>query len=164
MAEIALHSITLRTLEETCEFGRILAEEATLLHPIPVLLLHGPLGCGKTSLIRALVEALPGSDAAEISSPSFTVCNHYPTSPPVLHCDLYRCAGAVPDELFEALDQAGTLTAVEWAEYLRTVDRPEEYLDILLKSCKETRLLTLRAHGRNAEQLLRQLLLRGLGS
>ncbi|MDD4702171.1 MAG: tRNA (adenosine(37)-N6)-threonylcarbamoyltransferase complex ATPase subunit type 1 TsaE, partial [Desulfovibrio sp.] len=100
---------------------------------------------------------LPGGSEAEVASPSFTLCNHYPTEPPIVHCDLYRCAGTVPEELFEALDNPKILNIIEWSAYLQKQDRPEEYLDIDLKSCEEVRLLTLQACGPCAEALLRYL-------
>ena len=78
---------------------------AATLSGIAALLLRGPLGSGKTTLTRALVEALPGGDQAEVASPSFTLCNYYPTTPPVMHCDLYRSPGSLPDEIAEGLDK-----------------------------------------------------------
>ncbi|MBQ9406189.1 MAG: tRNA (adenosine(37)-N6)-threonylcarbamoyltransferase complex ATPase subunit type 1 TsaE [Desulfovibrio sp.] len=122
------------------------------------LLLRGPLGSGKTTLTRALVEALPGGYVAEPASPTFTLCNRYPTSPPVLHCDLYRCPGNPADEILDGLDDPHILTVVEWAEYLPAVFFPQDYLDIAMQACEELRLLTLYACGPHATALQRQLL------
>lgn len=124
---------------------------------VRALLLRGPLGSGKTTLTSALVQALPGGEAAEVASPSFTLCNHYPTTPPVLHCDLYRSTGALPDEILDGLENPAILTIVEWAEYLPPADWPEEILDISLQACEEKRLLALEAHGSSAMTLLRAL-------
>ena len=55
-----------------------------------VLLLRGGLGSGKTTLVRGLVEALPGGGDAEVASPSFNIVNVYPTRPETYHLDLYR--------------------------------------------------------------------------
>ncbi len=57
---------------------------------IRALYLRGTLGSGKTTLTRGLVAALPGGEDAEVASPSFTLCNIYPTRPALLHADLYR--------------------------------------------------------------------------
>lgn len=148
--------IVLRNREETRRMGQWLAAHLPD-SGVRALLLRGPLGSGKTTLTSALVQALPGGDAAEVSSPSFTLCNHYPTTPPVLHCDLYRSAGGLPDEILDGLENPAVLTVVEWAEYLPQADHPEEILDISLQACEESRLLTLQAHGSRAAALLQAL-------
>ena len=72
----------------------------------------------------------------------------------MLHCDLYRSVGGLPDEILEGLEDPAVLTVVEWAEYLSPADLPEEILDISLKACEKNRLLTLQAHGSSAAKLL----------
>ena len=70
------------------QLGRVLneqyAEGGERVHSI---LFYGDLGSGKTTFTRGLIEALPGGENAEVSSPSFTLCNSYPTTPSVIHCD-----------------------------------------------------------------------------
>ena len=151
MAQITLHDLT-----ETGRFGAIMAEGISLCG-IAALLLRGPLGSGKTTMTRALVEALPGGDQAEVASPSFTLCNYYPTTPPVMHCDLYRSPGSLPDEIAEGLDRPEIFSVLEWSEYLPEAEMPQNYLDISLQPCEESRLLTLQAHGPVADGLLRHL-------
>ncbi|MEG2172500.1 MAG: tRNA (adenosine(37)-N6)-threonylcarbamoyltransferase complex ATPase subunit type 1 TsaE [Desulfovibrionaceae bacterium] len=146
-------TFTLTSLEETTTLARRLING--LLHEpkVRTLLLRGPLGSGKTTLTRALVSQLAGKEQAEISSPSFTVCNHYPTTPPVLHCDLYRVGSRLPDELFEAWENTGAdrpWVIIEWAEYILEHDLPQEYLDILLQPCQEIRSVTVEPHGPRA--------------
>lgn len=153
---LTIHSTS---LEHTAALGRALA--AALIHsPVRALLLRGDLGSGKTTLTRALVEALPGGTEAEICSPSFTICNQYPTQPHVLHCDLYRCPQSPPDDVLDALDDTDgmdVLTIIEWANFLPSSALPQEYLDITLQTCKNNHSLTLQAHGAAAEMLLRGL-------
>lgn len=149
--------LILRSLGDTRRVGALLAQAILELGPLP-LFLRGALGSGKTTLARALVTALPGSEDAEVASPSFTLCNAYPTRPPVLHCDLYRCPGAAPDELLDALEDTGSLVLLEWAEYLPEANHPRQWLDIALQPCETGRLLALAAHGAEAEALLRRLL------
>ena len=161
-------TLKLPDLDATARFGQALARLLTQAAepgghapaPAPLgpvvhcVLLRGDLGSGKTTLTRALVQALPGGDVAEVSSPSFTLCNAYPTTPPVLHCDLYRTESAFPDELWDALDDRGTLTLMEWGEFAPAAALPEDYLDIRLETCDAERLATVEPHGDVARRLV----------
>lgn len=100
---------------------------------------------------------LPGGENAEVSSPSFTLCNSYPTTPSVIHCDLYRSEGALPDEVDEALDTESGLVLVEWAERIAAENLPPKRLDILFQVCKNNRLVTLSPYGKAAHCVLQKL-------
>ena len=144
--------------EDTAALGKFLADRILEDGPFDILM-TGALGCGKTTLSGAIVANLPGGDQAEISSPSFTIMNSYPTDPPVLHCDLYRCGDApLPDEIADALDDPGTVVLVEWADYLQPRDYPPDFLaltfDIETEQCAKNRALTLSATGPHATEAL----------
>jgi tRNA threonylcarbamoyladenosine biosynthesis protein TsaE len=107
--------------DETLALGRRLAGE---LRPGDLVLLEGPLGAGKTTLVRGLVAGL-GGDPAEVCSPTFVLLESYEVAREeiraVHHADLYRLRGmpAAPlDEvgLGDALADPGGVTAVEWPE------------------------------------------------
>ena len=74
-------TFVLESLDDTARLGTLLAGMMQNAPQVRALLLQGDLGSGKTTLTRSLVAALPGGDQAEISSPSFTICNNYPTCP-----------------------------------------------------------------------------------
>ncbi len=81
-----------------------------------VLCLDGPLGAGKTTLVRALVAAL-GGDPAQVASPTFTLMHIYQARLRVVHVDAYRlssAAGLGALGFDEAAD--GAVAVVEWAE------------------------------------------------
>lgn len=98
---------------------------ALLLSSVPqgaLLILSGPLGAGKTTLVQALGRQL-GSEA-RISSPTYTLIHEYPSPHGVLvHIDAYRLPSA------ETLLELGLedylararLVAVEWGEGLLEV-------------------------------------------
>lgn len=89
-----------------------------------LILLEGPLGAGKTTLVRGLVAAL-GGDPAEVCSPTFVLLETYALRGGGIarlhHADLYRLRGqpeAPWDEvgLGDVLDDDEAVTAVEWPE------------------------------------------------
>jgi tRNA threonylcarbamoyladenosine biosynthesis protein TsaE len=81
-----------------------------------LVLLEGPLGSGKTTLVRAVAEVLEVADP--VRSPSFTIANIYAGRVTVQHLDLYRL-DHLADEDALALEEyvrADAVTLVEWPE------------------------------------------------
>ncbi len=158
-----MFSLELKDMAATEVFGRKLGEAIHNFYtkntalPFEALLLRGPLGSGKTSLTRALVTRLPGGNEAEISSPSFTLCNHYATIPSIVHCDLYRTSHSLPDEVWDALEDPLSLCIVEWAEYMPEAAFPKDFLDISFEMRDTARLVTVKAKGKNAKPLLQNI-------
>ena len=117
----------LETLETTRALGRELAQR---LPKGAILLLQGPLGAGKTSLVQGL--ALACGIGEPITSPTFALAQHYPQGqPPLVHLDLYRLeAPGSADELFlqeeEEARAMNALMAVEWPERL-SINLPEAW-------------------------------------
>ena len=90
------------------------ARLAKLLRAGDVVLLEGPLGAGKTTLVRGLLAAL--GYGGEVPSPSFALVQPYESvSPPLWHVDLYRIEDpAELDELgLDTILSDGALL-VEW--------------------------------------------------
>jgi tRNA threonylcarbamoyladenosine biosynthesis protein TsaE len=101
-----------RSEQDTAAFGERLAARA---RPGDVIALSGPLGVGKTTLVRGFLAGLGHRD--EVPSPSFAIVQPYETlDPPAWHVDLYRLEDASEmDELgLDAADEAVLL--VEWPE------------------------------------------------
>ncbi len=148
---------TLSSLDHTAHFGATLAEAMLQEPELKVILFTGDLGSGKTTMTRAFVHALPcrHGEEAEVSSPSFTLCNIYPTRPEVAHFDLYRLeAGPADDALLDAFDDATSIVLVEWAERLKADDMPPVYLHLHWQRQGEIRLLNATAHGDAAQRVL----------
>jgi len=140
--------ISLARLQDTEALGRCLAK-AFLANGQACLLLRGQLGSGKTTLTRCLVTALPGSDQAMVSSPSFNLVNIYPTSPEVAHIDLYRLEDmGVDEDILDTIHGQDKLIILEWAEHLDPALRPENHiLGSLVHEGGEARSIALEPHG-----------------
>lgn len=56
-----------------------------------VVALHGELGAGKTTLVRAMCQALGVADLSQVTSPTFAIVHEYESaSGLIVHADLYR--------------------------------------------------------------------------
>ncbi len=169
---MSLISLKLHNEADTAKLASLLAHSLCQPPANNVVLLMGPLGSGKTTFVRHLVGNLPGSNEAEVASPSFTLCNIYPTNPVVLHYDLYRLPpGCSDDSLEEALEavemptpnqlaqtqlaQPGKLVLIEWAEHMAQntipVNRLEIYWHIVEHGQEQTREVVIKAEGTAAE-------------
>ena len=101
----------LRSEQDTAAFGERLAARA---RPGDVIALSGPLGVGKTTLVRGFLAGLGHRD--EVPSPSFAIVQPYEAlDPPAWHVDLYRLENA--SEMEDWLDAAeDAVLLVEWPE------------------------------------------------
>ncbi|MCX8048981.1 MAG: tRNA (adenosine(37)-N6)-threonylcarbamoyltransferase complex ATPase subunit type 1 TsaE [Methylohalobius sp.] len=124
---------------------RVAAALCQALEPRAVVYLKGPLGAGKTTLVRAVLEAagFPG----KVKSPTFTLVETYWTERfAVAHFDLYRLAE--PEELewigFRDYLQADTVCFIEWPERGQA-HLPAADLELSLRLEEKGRILELRA-------------------
>ncbi len=97
--------------EETLKFGELIGKN---LRGVEVICLIGPLGAGKTTLVRGIAKGMGLLEGYQVRSPTFTLINEYPTiKGPLIHADLYR----VKDLELEEFVGKGVLV-VEWGEGL----------------------------------------------
>ena len=105
-----------------------------------VVLLHGDLGAGKTTLVRGIVSGIPGTQADEVSSPTFTLIHDYGAG--VFHIDLYRLDGERQistlglDEIFDD----ALLVLIEWGEKLGS-RTPRKHSEITIESAGDNERL-----------------------
>lgn len=101
----------------TMQLGARLARNLPVQAAPLVLYLHGDLGAGKTTLARAILQAL--GETGPVRSPTYALVAEYqPAGQRVLHLDLYRLN--TPDEL-QSLGLADYLPGsrlwlVEWPD------------------------------------------------
>ena len=98
------------------ELRRVGRRLAAALRGGDLVLLYGPLGAGKTTLIRAVAEALDVTDP--VRSPSFTLANIYAGRLLVQHLDLYRLDEIGDDDALALEEYVGgdAVTLVEWPQ------------------------------------------------
>lgn len=95
------------------------AAQQVLAHNIKnIILLHGEMGAGKTTFIKALAKQLGVTDMT--GSPTFSLVNEYATTDgrTVYHFDLYRLNSE--EEAYDmGIDEyfySGNLCLIEWPE------------------------------------------------
>ena len=139
---------------ETVALG---ASWASGLRAGDVLALYGPLGAGKTVLVRGLAQGL--GVRGPVRSPTFTLINEYRGPLPLYHVDLYRLDDPLDWEdigLYDILD-SGDVIAIEWAEKMPARDLAE-HLSVAFKILDDSRRkLTFSATGQPVEDLLKKI-------
>ncbi len=137
----------LRTRSEngTLGLGQLMTE---LLVAPKLVVLRGDLGMGKTTLVRGMAEAL-GADAAEVSSPTFTLVQEYKGKKTrLLHLDLYRLETEREIEgigLWEMADAPDALVMVEWGDRFESLmERADAEVSMMQGEVENERLLLVR--------------------
>lgn len=148
--------LTTHSEAETEALGERLA---TCAGPGTVIGLVGPLGAGKTALVRGLARGL-GVAEGVVHSPTFLTATEYEGRVPLVHVDLYRHEDHLPhpDWLAEMLDGAG-VAVVEWFERLGS-GAPPDVLRIEIRygaGGTDDRVLELTGQGPHARGVLERL-------
>lgn len=134
---------------------------ARALAPGLVIYLHGDLGAGKTSLVRALLHA--AGHPGHVKSPTYTLAEPYSLqlkgqAVEVIHFDLYRMGS--PEEFLDAgfRDHFNhrSVCLVEWPEKGEGV-LPEPDIGVFLKVSGAGREVELRALSDEGDQCLDRL-------
>ncbi|GAC1472142.1 MAG: tRNA (adenosine(37)-N6)-threonylcarbamoyltransferase complex ATPase subunit type 1 TsaE [Isosphaeraceae bacterium] len=134
-------SIEIDTETETDRLGHAIA---SAIEPNVVIGLVGPLGAGKTRLVRSVASGL-GVDPESVSSPTYVLINEYNGRLPVFHLDAYRLPRP---EMFEALGVAeywerGGVCLVEWANLVSNFLPTTSWWITLQQTGGERRLVTI---------------------
>ena len=128
---------------------------AGLLAPGDVVGLIGPLGAGKTALVRGVARGF-GVEEGVVHSPTFLSATEYAGRVPVAHVDLYRHEEHLPhpDWLAEILD-GERVAVVEWFERLGASAPPDVLrIEIAYGADEDARVLEIGATGKRARHVL----------
>jgi tRNA threonylcarbamoyl adenosine modification protein YjeE len=121
------------------ELNKLVRQLAKKLQAGQVVLLSGPLGSGKTTLVRSLLRAYGYHGA--VRSPTFNLIQVFDISPPLMHADLYRVQSYEGIGLEEYLDTH--LCLIEWPERATGLIPPEEAWQVHIDFHEKGRLLTI---------------------
>jgi len=152
-----MNALVVEAVDEaaTAALARALAA-ALLVRPTgAVVALCGPLGAGKTRLVRELAAEL-GVNPDEVASPTFVLLHEYSGARPIFHCDAYRLRSA--RELWELgveeMFDSEAIVLIEWAD--RVADAlPAEYLEVRIEVTGDTsRQFNLRATGASYDAVI----------
>ncbi len=137
---------------ETVQLGRRIGEA---LQGGEVIALIGPLGSGKTHLIKGIAEGAGATDAKRVSSPTFVIVNEYLSSGAgldVYHIDAYRIQSIAEFEMlgFDEFCRPDSVVVIEWADKVAQSLQNIDLMQIELSHIDEThRRIVLRNAPRN---------------
>jgi tRNA threonylcarbamoyladenosine biosynthesis protein TsaE len=124
--------ITTNSANDTVKFGRKFGSQ---LKGGEVIALVGPLGAGKTHLIKGIVAGLGAEDAAnEVTSPTFVLVNEYTGRLDIFHLDAYRLDSIAQFEQIGFVDYChpGSVVLIEWADKVEQALIGTNYIKIEL--------------------------------
>ena len=125
---------------------------AAVLRPEDLVILAGPLGAGKTTLVQGIGAGL--GVRGPVTSPTFVIARVHPAAagcgPALVHADAYRLGsiGEV-DDLDLDTDVASAVTVVEWGTGLAEVLAADR-LEISIEPDQDGDTRTVRINGRGA--------------
>lgn len=132
-----IKDITINSLDELRSVAEAILRS---LDGRTVVLLHGPMGAGKTTLVREIAAVLGSEDS--VSSPTFAIVNEYvtPEHGSIFHFDMYRIERIEEaiDLGFEEYIHSGNLCLIEWAERVEQL-LPEDAMLVRIEAPTETK-------------------------
>ena len=118
--------------------------------------LIGPLGAGKTQLVKGIAAGNGQTDPTQVTSPSFVLVKEYPGRRYLYHVDAYRLKGGHDlDALgLDEMISPESAVVIEWADRVEDA-LPEDRLTIRIEPTGDTsRSFVLDAGGPFAQRLL----------
>jgi tRNA threonylcarbamoyladenosine biosynthesis protein TsaE len=91
-----------------------------MLRDAHIVLLHGDLGAGKTTMVKGIAEAFHAAEQEDVTSPTFTLVHEYRGPERTLyHVDLYRIdteRELATLGLDDLSNEEGNILLIEWGE------------------------------------------------
>ncbi len=108
-------TITSHSPQETMELGRKIGAQ---LRGGEVFAICGPLGSGKTHLIKGIAAGAGAADRESVTSPTFVLVNQYAGRFDLYHIDAYRLDSIAEFETlgFDDFCYPESVVLIEWAD------------------------------------------------
>ena len=101
--------------DETISIGYKIGQQ---LRGGEVIAIIGPLGSGKTHLVKGIAAAVADEDSIQVNSPTFVIVNEYKGKIDIYHIDAYRLNS--PQEFdkigFDDFCYPNSAVLIEWAD------------------------------------------------
>jgi tRNA threonylcarbamoyladenosine biosynthesis protein TsaE len=117
---------------------------AGLLRAGDLVILSGPLGAGKTTLVQGIGTGL--GVRGPVTSPTFVIARVHPGPMPLVHADAYRLGRVIEVDDLD-LDTENSVTVVEWGEGLAE-GLADDRLEISISPDPDSEQRTVRIRGR----------------
>lgn len=132
--------------EDTIGLGRKIGAQ---LKGGEVIALIGPLGSGKTHLIKGIAAGAGAKDSRQVNSPTFVIVNEYAGRLDIYHIDAYRLNSVGEFEMlgFDDFCCRRSVVLIEWADKIESALKDINYIRIELFHDGET---TRKIHIENA--------------
>ena len=131
---------------ETIDLGRRLGEQLTGGEIIGIC---GPLGSGKTHLIKGMAAGLGAQDCTRrVTSPTFVLVNEYKGRFDIYHIDAYRLDTPADFETigFDDFCSPQSVVLIEWADKIQSALRLLKYSKITLSHAGPTQRAIIMAN------------------
>ena len=136
-------TFTSNSPEQTVELGRRIGRQ---LRGGEVFAIYGPLGSGKTRLIKGIATGAGAEDLRNITSPTFVIVNQYEGRFDIYHIDAYRLDSLAEFEMlgFDDFCYPQSVVLIEWADKIEAAIRNIDFIRIELAHAGEhTRTIRL---------------------
>jgi len=130
--------ITSESPEETIELGRRIGEK---LKGGEVLAVCGPLGSGKTHLIKGIAAGAGAQDYRHVNSPTFVIVKEYIGRMDIYHIDAYRLNSIAEFEMigFDDFCYPQSVVLIEWGQKVESALQTIDYIRIEIEHDGKTR-------------------------
>lgn len=125
-------SVVSKSPDETIKLGNKLGQK---LKGGEIIAISGPLGSGKTHLIKGIASGVGARNQKSVTSPTFVIINEYKGGRlDIYHVDAYRLDSIGEFEMlgFDELCYPGSVVLIEWANKIESALEGVDYIRIEL--------------------------------
>ena len=125
------------------QFADVATSVGKTLQSGDIIFLNGEMGVGKTTFVSYIGQYF---DYNDVSSPSYTLVNHYPTRIPIIHMDFYRCNNEKEIQLLDLehyFQKKDHIIIIEWAQKSQTIQQWATKIIELTMTGKNKRIISL---------------------